>query len=196
MIRPFRSAATAGALLLLISVLVGSAFAGAIYTTDETGTIVNANTNYGASSDVYLIGGPQNTTASGPADGDHYFQVTDPSGKRLLSTDNAECRQLTVTGGRGVGATGPCPHANGTFNPANGATPVQLAPFGPTPNAGTVYKAWMIPKSKATIGPDPKVLIFAQKDTKTDNFKIPAFAPPPTGSCQPSSSLSVLVTGR
>jgi hypothetical protein len=194
MLRPSCLATTAGA-LLLSSVLAGSAFAGAIYTTDKTGTIVNANTNYGASTDVYLGGGPQNRFASGLPEGTYYFQVTDPSGKTLLSTDNAACRQLTVAGGRVVGAAGACPHANGTFNPANGATPVQLAPFGPTPNAGTVYKAWMIPTAKATIGSDPKVLVFAQRDAKTDNFKIPSFAPPPTGSCQPSSSLSVLVSG-
>ncbi len=194
MIRLRRSAVTAGA-LLLSGLLTGSAFAAAIYTTDKTGTIVNANTQYGTATDVYLSGGPQNLKASGLPDDTYYFQVTDPSGKVLLSTDNALCRQLKVTGGRVDGAGGLCPHLNGTFNPANGATPVQLAPFSPTPNAGTVYKAWMIPTSKATIGSDPKVLIFAQKDAKTDNFKIPAFTPPPPGSCAPSSSLSVLVKG-
>lgn len=197
MFRLCRSAITASALLLSL-LLTGSAFAGAIYTTDNTGTIVNANTQYGTPADVYLSGGPQNTTASGPADGTYYFQVTDPSGKTLLSTDNAVCRQLTVTGGRVVGASpasGACAHLDGTPNPANGATPVQLAPFGPTPNAGNVYKAWMIPTSKATIGSDPKILTFAHKNAKTDNFKIPVFTPPPAGSCQPSSSLSVLVTG-
>lgn len=181
--------------ILSTASFVAQAATGAIYTTDKTGTIVNANTNYGFATDVYLSGGPQNQTASGPADGTYFFQVTDPSGKTLLSTDNAVCRQLTVAGGRVVGAAGPaCKHANGTFNPANGATPVQLAPFSVTPNPGGEYKAWMIPTSKATIGSDPKVLSFNQKDAKTDNFKIPA-NPVVQGSCQPSSSLSVLVMG-
>ncbi len=195
MIRRIGSAATSGVVFSSITLLAGAAGAGAIYTTDKTGTIVNANTNYGTPTDVYLSGGPQNTTAQGPADGTYYFQVTDPSGKTLLSTDNAACRQLKVAGGRVIGATGPCPHSNGTFNPANGTTPVQMAPFGQTPNAGTVYKAWLIPTSKATIGSDGKVLSFSNKDAKTDNFKIFAAAAPPPGSCQPSSSLSVLVTG-
>jgi hypothetical protein len=174
----------------------GTAFAGAIYTTDRTGTVVNASTNFGGPSDVYLSGGPQNTTSAGPADGTYYFQVTDPSGKKLLSTDAARCRQLSVAFGRVTGAGGPCPHANGTFNPANGATPVQLAPFSASPSAGTVYKAWMIPAQSATISSsDPRVLVFAQSSAKTDNFKVPAFTPPPQGSCQPSSLLSVLVSG-
>ena len=93
------------------------------------------------------------------------------------------------------GATGPCPHANGTFNPDNGTLPVQLAPFSATPNKGNEYKVWIVPVGSATIsGSDPKVLIFAKADSKTDNFK----AQPEEvvqGSCQPSSSLSLLVSG-
>jgi len=184
--------------LLLVTLSMGNAFAkltGAIYTTDKTGTIVNANVNYGLTTDVYLSGGPQNQTASGLPDGMYYFQVTDPSGKKLLSTDNAVCRQLSVTGGRVVGATGPaCKHPNGTFNPANGTTPVQLAPFLTTPNPGGVYKAWLIPFADASIGSDPKVINFNQSNSKTDNFKIIA-GTVQQGSCQPSSSLSVLVSG-
>jgi hypothetical protein len=184
-----------GVLFLTSVPLTGRAVAGAIFTTNKTGTVVNGNTNYGTATDVYVSGGPQNGTADGPADGLYYFQVTDPSGKILLSTDKAVCRQLKVTGGRVTGSVGPCPHTNGSFNPASNATPVQLAPFSQSPNTGAVYKAWMIPVAKATIGSDPKVLLFASKDAKTDNFKILAGTTPPAGSCQPSSSLSVLVTG-
>src|SRR5262249_45746094 len=94
------------------------------------------------------------------------------------------------------GSTGPaCKHANGTLNPANGTTPVQLAPFAKTPNAGLKYKVWLIPVSKATISlTDPKVLIFAQSDARTDNFKANSQTVQ-QGSCAPSSSLSVLVHG-
>jgi len=174
-----------------------SAAVGAIYTTDRTATIVNANVQYGFGTDVYLSGGPQNTKAAGLADGTYYFQVTDPSGKVLLSTDPAACRQLSVAGGRVVGAAGPaCKHANGTFNAASGVTPVQLAPFTTTPNSGGVYKAWLVPVADATISAtDPKVLVFAQARSRTDNFKVSTEATPPQGSCQPSSSLSVLVMG-
>jgi hypothetical protein len=73
--------------------------------------------------------------------------------------------------------------------------PVQLAPFSLTPNAGNEYKAWLIPVSAATVSPaDPTVLIFSRNNSKTDNFKANEVAVE-QGSCQPSSSLSVLVQG-
>lgn len=186
--------------VLLVFVLgAGSAFAqqfpGAIYTTNSTATAVNFNV-YNAGSDVYLSGGPQNLNASGLPDGVYYFQVTDPSGKILLSTDNASCRQLKVTGGRVAGALGGgCAHSNGTLNALNGVLPVQLAPFSPTPNGGGVYKAWLIKQggSTAISSTDPKVINFTNSSSKTDNFKVAIT--PPQGSCQPASSLSVMVRG-
>jgi hypothetical protein len=171
------------------------AVSGALHTTVKDGTAVNQNI-YGSLDDAYISGGPQNTNASGLPNGTYYFQVTDPSGKKLLSTDNAVCRQLMVAGGRVSGSTGPaCKHANGTFNPANGTLPVQLAPYSKTPNNGNEYKAWLIPTGSATIsGTDPKVLLFANANAKTDNFKAQG-STVVQGSCQPSSSLSVLVSG-
>ena len=103
-----------------------------------------------------------------------------------------------MAGGRVAGSTGPsCKHANGTLNPANGTLPVQLAPLDETPNAGKEYKVWLVPTGRASISAsDPKVLIFGNSDSKTDNFKATASGPPVIqGSCQPSSSLSVLVSG-
>src|SRR5262249_35086405 len=93
---------------------------------------------------------------------------------------------------------GGCAHPNGTFNPANGVLPVQLAPFSITPNAGGEYKAWLIQQGGSTTisGKDPKVINFTNPNSKSDNFKVVAGTPPPPqGSCQPSSSLSVLVSG-
>src|SRR5438067_70018 len=88
------------AYFLVVTVSTGRAYAGnAIYTTTRDGTDVNAN-SYALSSDVYLSGGPQNRNSAGLPDGTYYFQVTDPSGKTLLSTDSALCRQLRVSGGR------------------------------------------------------------------------------------------------
>src|SRR6266481_6900934 len=114
----------APAFLLAVTLATGSVFAapsGAIYTTNKDATIVNANVQYAFATDVYLSGGPQNLNNPGLTDGTYYFQVTDPSGNVLLSTDNAVCRQLLVAGGRVVGSTGPaCKHSNGTPNPANG----------------------------------------------------------------------------
>ncbi len=53
-----------------------------------------------------------------------------------------------------------------------------------------------IPVGAASVSTsDPKVINFKQSSSVTDNFKVRASAVPPTGSCQPSSSLSVLVSG-
>jgi hypothetical protein len=114
----------------------------------------------------------------------------------LLSTDDAVCRQLLVTGATVAGSTGPsCKHADGTFNPANGTLPVQLAPYAETPNKGLEYKVWVIPTGSATISTtDFKVLDFSRSNAKTDNFKAQATVVQ-QGSCQPASSLSVLVSG-
>jgi hypothetical protein len=167
---------------------------GAIFTTDESGTALNWKI-YPHSTDVYLNGGPDNRTAAGLPDGNYYFQVTDPGGDELLSTDDAECRQLIVVGGRVAGAAGPCSHLTGTPNPDNGVTPVQLAPFLPTPNSAGVHKVWLVPADKASIGDDPRVLDFARQHAKTGIFKVAETTELPVGSCQPANSLSVLASG-
>jgi hypothetical protein len=197
--RRLRGAASVVALMPFLGVaLTGGALAGdALYTTTKDGTAVNANI-YPTSTDVYISGGPQNKNSAGLPDGTYYFQVTDPSGGTLLSTDPAICRQVTVLNGHIDGATGPaCEHTDGTLNLANGTLPVQLFPFSPTPNAGNEYKAWLIPTTAASISAsDPTVLIFANRDAKTDNFKVQkAITPPPQGSCQAAGSLATLVTG-
>lgn len=148
---------------------------GAIFTTNSTGQTVDQNI-YSLKTDVYLNGGPQNTKSAGLSpDGVYYFQVTEPDGT-LLSSDNAECRQLNVVNGVVAGAYtgGSCYHSNGTYNSANGSTPVQLVPFNNTGNPGGEYKAWLIAKTADTsIDPlDPKTIIFKNDDTKTDNFKV------------------------
>jgi hypothetical protein len=148
-------------------------FFGAIFTSKGDGTTVNQNV-YDSKGDVYLNGGPQNTSSQGLPDGTYYFQVTDPGGAVLLSSDNAMCRQLKVAGGRVAGATGLCPHANGTYDSISGSTPVQLVPFSDTPNAGGEYKVWLIRQTSSTsIDPnDSKKINFRSADAKTDNFKV------------------------
>src|SRR6185369_13340776 len=104
-------------------------FNGAIYTTTFDGQSVNENT-YSSTDSVYLSGGPQNANGNGLPNGPYYFQVTDPSGATLLSTDLAVCRQLIVFSGRVVAADGPsCQHSTGIPNSSNGSTPVKLAPL-------------------------------------------------------------------
>lgn len=165
-----------------VSTVYAGTISGHVYTTNSTGTAVNWNI-YATNTDVYISGGPQNMTSAGISpDGLYYFQVTDPSGKILLSTDPVTCREVLVVGGRVTGATGGCPHVNGTFNPANGSTPVRLFPFSASPNPGGEYKVWLSMDTS-----------FANKNSKTDNFMVAIAAP--QGSCAASGSLSVLVAG-
>src|SRR5262249_26087715 len=118
---------------------------GAIFTTTVNGSEVNFN-QYPSKPDVYLDGGPgpgAPQTAAGLDDGTYVFQVTNPNGKRLLSTDPARCRQFVVTGGiiTSVVPTG-CEHFTGT-DIDHGARTVQLIPYDDTPNPGDVYKVWV-----------------------------------------------------
>jgi hypothetical protein len=74
---------------------------GAISTTLSDGSMVNAN-QYELSCSVYLDGGPgphAPAKAAGLPDGDYYFQVTNPSGSLLFSTDPVSNRQVRVKNG-------------------------------------------------------------------------------------------------
>lgn len=136
---------------------------GAVFTTLVDGSSVNQNV-FALKEDVYLDGGPglhAPAKAAGLPEGDYFFQVTDPSGKDLLSSDHISCRKVHVNGA-GVlsavfsgtnykwsgGAWQPvaCQHAQGVDkdHSADGAVTVQLIPYDDTPNSGKVYKVWMI----------------------------------------------------
>jgi hypothetical protein len=175
------------ALLAVLLVLPTPAFAapplpGAIFTTTVNGTVVNGNI-YAAKCDVYLDGGPGANapqTAAGLPDGDYYFQVTDPSGKVLLSTDPVANRRITVSGGIIVSAF---THSTG-LDADWGAATVQLCNFKDTPNNGGEYKVWVTPVGDF-VG-DPNIVDngysaayfhgFIPAASKTDNFKVKARA--------------------
>jgi hypothetical protein len=154
---------------------------GAVFTTKSDGATVDQNL-YDNGNLVYLNGGPQNTNAGGLSDGVYFFQVTTPSGKTLLSTTNALDRLVLIQGGKfyrrcdsfaNTLAEPVSPHPHGTYNSANGSTPVQLWPFNLTTNQGGEYKAWIVRSDHATVDPlDAKVIHFSNRDAKTDNFKI------------------------
>src|SRR5207237_3695896 len=113
--------------LCLTAAALADAPSGAIFTTLVDGSEVNFN-HYDAKTDVYLDGGPgpgAPQTAAALDDGTYVFQVTDPSGKTLLSTDAVQCREFTVSNGIITGVTGPCPHDTG-MDQDHGATTVQL----------------------------------------------------------------------
>src|SRR5713226_1572826 len=128
------------AVLFLASVPAYAQLSGAIFTTNSNGSEVNGNI-YPSKDAVYLDGGPPPgapQTAAGLPNGTYVFQVTDPSGKHLLSTDAAKCRQFTVLNGiiTGVVNVGGCQHATGTDADEPGAVTVQLIPYLDTPNNG------------------------------------------------------------
>jgi len=151
---------------------------GAIFTTTVDGTRVDANI-YAAKEDVYLDGGPgANAPASAAAlpEGDYYFEVTDPSGKTLLSSDDIECRRVHFNSGQITevyrGASG-CLHGTGADANDGGLT-VQLMPYADTPNQGGEYKVLVTPVDKYDG-------TFENRYSKSDNFKVRAQSttPPP-----------------
>lgn len=182
----------------LLTVSLGAhAPSGAIFTTLADGSEVNVN-QYPSKEAVYLDGGPgpgAPQTAAGLDDGVYVFQVTDPSGKVLLSTDRAACRQFTVDNGIIV-STAPsdpiCAHLTGTDQDHGdeGAITVQLFPFNDTPNPGGVYKAWVtfledFLAGCAELGVSNGLAVvdcggktganahgFLPRHSKTDNFKV------------------------
>lgn len=180
----------------LIAATASTAFAhapsGAIFTTVVDGSEVNFNI-YPSKDAVYLDGGPGPGAPQGAAglDDDTYvFQVTDPSGKTLLSTDAAKCRQFVVTGGiiSSVVPAGGCQHLTGV-DIDHGAITVQLMPYADTPNNGGVYKAWVVRLDDflagcAALGVANGLGVvdcgqaagnlhgFIPRHTKTDNYKV------------------------
>jgi hypothetical protein len=88
--------------MMIVIAVQAAPLSGAIFTTTPNGGIVNENVRYNAKIEVYLDGGPGPNapqTAAGLPDGDYVFQVTDPSGKVLLSEDMSKCRVFRVASG-------------------------------------------------------------------------------------------------
>jgi hypothetical protein len=172
----------------------GAAVPGAIFTTDVNGSIVNANVQYASKCDVYLDGGPGNHAPAGAAglpSGDYYFQVTDPNGQTLLSTDPVSNRRLHVSSSGVIDAytgTGGPVHPTGIDqdHPELGAITIRLAnsncpaDYLNSPNGGGVYKVWVTPV--ADFAGDPSAVDnscgngcfhgFVASKSKTDNFKV------------------------
>ncbi len=179
--------------LLAVASTASAQLPGAIFTTNANDTEVNFN-QYASKEDVYLNGGPGVNApvgAAGLPDGTYVFQVTNPNGKVLLSTDPAGCRQFTVSGGfiTAVVPFDTCQHVTGPDSVTGGVT-VQLFPFLDTPNHGGVYKAWVTPLSDFQAGcsalghgSDFLTIVdcgfnagnahgFIPSNSKTDNFKV------------------------
>ena len=188
----------ASVVMIVLPAHAAPPLSGAIFTTIADGSIVNANVQYQSKCDVYLDGGPGPNAPIGAAGlpaGDYYFQVTDPSGKKLLSTDPVSNRRFTVSSAGIItaytGSGGPA-HPTG-LNPNDGAVTIQLAnntcpiDYLDTPNNGGVYKAWVTPVGDGTLAGggfvgDPTLVDnpcgngcfhgFIPARSKTDNFKV------------------------
>ena len=178
-------------LVAVVSTAEAAGVSGAIFTTTVDGSAVNANI-YDSKCAVYLDGGPgphAPATAAGLPDGDYYFQVTDPSGAQLLSTDPVSNRRFHVSGGLITafsGSGGPA-HPTGIDQDhgAQGAITIRLAntncpgDFANSPNVGNVYKVWATPVGSFTGNPmnvdspcgNGCFHGFLASQSKTDNFK-------------------------
>ena len=188
----------AGALAAPVAV-TAAPLDGAIWTSLSDGTSVNANI-YANKSDVYLNGGPQNCgNGNGLPDGDYYFQVTDPSGATLLSTDAIKYRQVEVVNEVIAGVSGDGNHLEGATG-CNGGTPVQLMPYNDTPNNGGEYSVDLAPVGEVQacegFSADSATFNFLDCNTssKNDNFKVgeqpstPPSAPPSNPPSDPPSA--------
>lgn len=158
-----------GGVLALATAAVAGPPAGALFTTLADGSRVNANI-YPAKTAVYLDGGPGAQAPAGAAALDagwYYFQVTDPSGKVLLSTDPIEARRFHVNAAGLIDQVST--HVTG-IDQDHGALTVQLMPYLDTPNNGGEYKAWATPVGR--YAPGSGSFGFVGKYSKTDNFKV------------------------
>lgn len=181
---------------LFCAVPVFAASSGAIFTTSVDGSIVNANVQYATKCDVYLNGGPGPNApakAAGLPEGYYYFQVTDPNGDTLLSTDAVSNRRLHVSS---AGVIDAYSGTGGPLHPTSldrdhaelGAITIRLAnascpaDYLNTPNGGGVYKVWVTAVSD--FSGDPALVDnacgkgcyhgFVPSKSKTDNFKVVA----------------------
>jgi hypothetical protein len=158
--RMIRLLLAAGLIAAFLAVPTWAQNSGSIFTTAYVNGAWDVNANLLSDpTTVYLDGGPHNTNASGLPPGTYYYQVTDPSGKTLLSLDDISCRQVQVVanaGGNGVIDGAPagvtCSHPDalsGNLNLDNdGGDPILLWPYAVTPNGGGVYKVWLTPVSQ------------------------------------------------
>lgn len=181
----FRKLVIPGSIVLASMAMLGSPataappstqLSGAIFTTDASGNPVNLNI-YDSKEDVFLNGGPGINApddAAGLPAGTYSFQVTDPSGETLLSTDPVACRQFTVDASgviTSVAVSGACAHVTGTSTEDGGLT-VQLFPYNDTPNNGGVYKVWVSPTNLLDCSAPSARHCFVPRYSKTDNFKV------------------------
>ncbi len=148
--------------------LGASQVTGAVWTSDPKGERVNGNL-YTNPRKVYLAGGPHKEGAAGLPDGIYYFQVTDPAGKTLLSTDGLSDRRFEVQHGY-IYSIDSGTHKWNDDETSGFGIVVQLWPFTYTPNQGGTYKVWVTNVNNYDEGQG--CFGFISSLSKTDNFKV------------------------
>lgn len=162
--------------VLLAAIVAGSAAAsltGAVWTSVVDGSAVDHNI-YAAKQDVYLNGGPNLLTGRGwIPPGNYYFQVTDPPGHTLLSTDAIGCRRFNVAPNGIVTyiPEGTCssPHNTGADS-QTGSTTIQLMPYDNSRNGE--YKMWVTRVADYNPADSHSRFGFIPYNSKTDNFRV------------------------
>ena len=193
--------------LLTLSLPASANLTGAVWTTTIDGQKVNANLyeqkcppgwppgdpSYTSPPPVvpYLNGGPQFAhPGSWLPDGLYYFQVTDPSGKVLLSSDTIGNRLFrvwtdTADGDKKKVEYPVADYIGGYTQPHHygvdvytGVITIALCPFDDTPNNGGVYKLWVTSYDAywANIENPQARFGFLPRECKTDNFKVKKLA--------------------
>jgi hypothetical protein len=159
------------ALLAPSAGVVSAALTAAVYTSNDDGSVVNANI-YEALGDVYLTGGPCPEGGDLP-DGDYYFEVVQPAGGgALLSTDPIGNRMFTITDGLITSASG---HVQNAMSCEPSALVIQLAPYSPSINGE--YKLQVATRDSveedcANFDANVVFPICNQAEQKSDNFKV------------------------
>lgn len=91
--------------------------------------------------DAYLVTGREAMAPLLP-DGHYFFQVTDVSGRALLSSDAVKFRQFRVVDGVIEGVSGQGRHTLGRDTLKGGAS-VSLCPFADSPDSSGLYQVWV-----------------------------------------------------
>ena len=179
-------------LLLMLAALAPAAvtadapkLTGAVYTSNQDGSVIDENI-YPSADAVYLTGGPCSGGSSLP-DGDYYFQVTDPGGQNVLSTDPYTNRDFTISGGKITATSG----SHVTNSSVCGGITIQLYPY--TASRNGEYKLWVTPVSEALKCLANETDPFCG-DTKTDNFKALGGFPSSTSTSVSPTSVTAAVT--
>ena len=159
-------------LLTALALPASAGLTGAVWTTTVNGGTVDHNV-YAAKEAVYLNGGPNLLTGAGwIPPGDYYFQVTNPSGSTLLSTDPIGSRRFNVAPNGIIAYTpeaGNPVHVTGA-DAQTGSTTVQLMPYLNSPNGE--YKMWVTRVVDHNPADSQSRFGFIPCKSKTDNFRV------------------------